>query len=299
MDVSLNLTPGPDTVEHIRMAEALGLPAGLAQRLARALPRRLDDARAGRRADRAHRPRRLGRRAEPASRRRDRLRDRDPGGARPRPRRGDRRHRVHRAVPARPAPAVMGRGRALRDARCAALLDGDAVEVDGRLVQLCHPDGLDPRPPDRRRRCWSRPTAPKGVEVAREVGDGIMAMGEPQAGLRLVGVRLGGHRARTRRGPDARPGSSTRSGRRSRSCTTSPTRWRPPPSTRFPAARSGAGSIEDVPAERRHLALHEGHGVAPNERELPYLRSRARRRHVHRYRRTSSATGSTPSRPRA
>src|SRR2546423_7655823 len=61
--------------------------------------------------------------------------------------------------------------RYVRDLR--ALLQGEAVEIDGRLVRMIHPDGYGP----------PRPIAtpiivaangPRGLEVARELGDGVM-----------------------------------------------------------------------------------------------------------------------------
>ena len=39
----------------------------------------------------------------------------------------------------------------------------------------------------------------------------------------------------------------------------------------IPGGAEWLASLETVPAERRHLALHAGHGVAPNERERPFL----------------------------
>ena len=63
-----------------------------------------------------------------------------------------------------------------------ALLRGEEPIVDGTLVRLLHPDGFAP----------ARPIAtpilvaangPRGLEVARAHGDGVLALAEPPAGF--------------------------------------------------------------------------------------------------------------------
>lgn len=63
-----------------------------------------------------------------------------------------------------------------------ALLAGEAVEVEGAMVQLGHPPGYAPERP------LATPlvvaaNGPKGLKVAHELGDGVMCVGAPQAGF--------------------------------------------------------------------------------------------------------------------
>jgi 5,10-methylenetetrahydromethanopterin reductase len=150
-----------------------------------------------------------------------------------------------------------------------ALLRGEEVEVDGRLVAMRHPDGWAP----------SRPidvpivvaaNGPKGLEVARDVGDGVYAFaptpgfawsifgsagtvlteGEPVTSARAFdalgpAVALNYHylyETVGAAGVDQLPGGPE---------------WR--------------AAVEQVDPSVRHLHVHDGHGVAPNARELPFL----------------------------
>jgi 5,10-methylenetetrahydromethanopterin reductase len=150
-----------------------------------------------------------------------------------------------------------------------ALLQGDEVEIDGALVQMCHLEGYVPARP------LATPIAvaangPKGIAAARAVGDGVFAMGEPQgdfewsvfgtAGTVLEdGETLSSPRVFDALGPavalvyhftyEVAPAAVDQ----------------------LPGGPEWRASLESVPVERRHLALHDGHGVAPNERELPFL----------------------------
>ena len=62
-----------------------------------------------------------------------------------------------------------------------ALLRGDAVEIDGRLVRMIHPDGYAPaRPIDTP--IYVAANGPRGLAAARELGDGVMCVVTPQPG---------------------------------------------------------------------------------------------------------------------
>ena len=239
MDVSCNLTPGPDTVEHIRMAEALGYRRAW-----------LNDSPALYRdvwmtlALAAERTERIGlgvsvvvpslRHVVVTASAIATLEALAPGRSAVIVGTG-----FTGRLPARSTTAAVGRRRALR-ARAAR----PARRRRGRGRRPARPAApprrVDPRPPDRdaRARRGQRPEGRRGRPRGRCRDHGH---GRAPGRLRLVGVRLRGHRARTGRGPHVRPGSSTRSAPRSRSSTTSRTRWRPPRSTRCPGARSGAG----------------------------------------------------------
>ncbi len=151
-----------------------------------------------------------------------------------------------------------------------ALLRGEEARVEGSLIRMLHPPGF----------VAERPLAtpilvaangPRGLAVARELGDGVLAMLEPPAGFRWCAVARSGtllepgetfgsprvfdalapaiallyhatYEAAAAAGVDALPGGRA---------------WRE--------------AIERVPAERRHLALHEGHCVEVPARERALL----------------------------
>jgi 5,10-methylenetetrahydromethanopterin reductase len=150
------------------------------------------------------------------------------------------------------------------------LLAGDAVEVDGALVQLRHPPGWIP----------DRPIAapvlvaangPKGIDIARRVGAGVMAMGDPQAGFDWSAFGSAG--------TVLEPGEDLTSPRVVDAVGAAVAlvyhftyEVAPAAVDSLPGGAEWRSTIEAVPVERRHLALHEGHGTAPNERERPFLR---------------------------
>jgi 5,10-methylenetetrahydromethanopterin reductase len=150
-----------------------------------------------------------------------------------------------------------------------ALLRGDEVEVDGKLVAMRHSDGWAPaRPIDVP--IVIAANGPKGLEVARTVGDGVYAFaptpgftwsifgsagtvladGEPVTSPRAFdalgpAIALNYHFTYEAAGAaavDQLPGGSE---------------WR--------------ASVETIDPAVRHLYVHDGHGVAPNARELPFL----------------------------
>ena len=148
------------------------------------------------------------------------------------------------------------------------LLRGEAVEVDGRMIAMRHPGGWAPdRPIDVP--IIVAANGPKGVEVARASGDGVYSFAPidgfewsivGSAGTVLApGEEVTSARAFDALGPaialnyhytyemggeavDTLPGGAE---------------WR--------------ASAEAIDADVRHLHVHDGHGVAPNARELPFL----------------------------
>lgn len=170
------------------------------------------------------------------------------------------------ALGQRPMPwrAVERYARQLR-----GLLRGDAVEVDGAMVQMIHPDGFVAARP------ISTPiviaaNGPRGLAVARELGDGVMTIfgGYPEfdwCALLVYGTALD-------------PGEDADSPRVRRAAG-------PAAAVAFhgmyevdPAAVDGLpggpewrAMIEQEPAPTRHLRVHEGHFVEVAERDRPFV----------------------------
>ena len=150
-----------------------------------------------------------------------------------------------------------------------ALLRGEAVEVDGALVQMLHGEGFAPERPIATPIVVAA-NGPKGMEVARELGDGVMTVGggEPSfdwCSALIFGTVLddgedaGSERALAAAGPaltvvyhamyegdrtsvDGLPGGPE---------------WR--------------ARVEEVPEAQRHLAVHEDHLVRVTDRDRPLL----------------------------
>lgn len=158
--------------------------------------------------------------------------------------------------------AVAGYVRALK-----GLLRGEEVEFEGRLLRMAHPDGA----------VAARPLAipivitangPKGIEVARELGDGVMSGGFPCAGFAWSIVAGGGTvldegedpgspRALVAAGPFVTalyhllyelPGLGMQV-------------------EDLPGGVQWRAEVDAIPAAVRHLRLHEGHFLRVDERD--------------------------------
>ena len=153
-----------------------------------------------------------------------------------------------------------------------SLLRGEEAEVDGAIVRLLHdPASGAARPVDVPILIGA--DGPKGLAVAEELGDGVFSAAVPQAGAtgpwRALlsfgtvlddGEDVGSRRARAAYGPGlvvAYHAVYERGGAGAVDALPGGARWR--------------AAIEAVDPERRHLAVHEGHLVAANERDALVL----------------------------
>ncbi len=150
-----------------------------------------------------------------------------------------------------------------------ALLRGETVQVDGAAVQMLHPPGFaSARPIDVP--IIVAANGPKGLDVARELGDGVMCVAQPQPGfdwcaLLVLGTVLedgedaGSPRALAAAGPALtvayhgiyETADTAVDG--------------------FPGGAQWRAAIEAVPQPIRHLALHDLHLVGVTERDRPLL----------------------------
>jgi len=149
-----------------------------------------------------------------------------------------------------------------------ALLNGDTAEWEGRPIRMIHPAGYGaPRPIDVPILLGA--DGPKGTAVAHELADGVFSAGLPNTSAatawrallqfgtvfedgetaespRVVeaagpGIAVALHAFYDRRGAEAVDG--------------------------FPGGRQWREMLEQIPAESRHLATHEGHLVELTERD--------------------------------
>jgi 5,10-methylenetetrahydromethanopterin reductase len=151
-----------------------------------------------------------------------------------------------------------------------ALLRGEVVDVDGAAVSMLHPGGFAPTRP------LAVPilvaaNAPKGLQVARDLGDGVMCVGQPQPGFAWcallafgtvldAGEDAGSARALAAAGPAlaaAYHGIYEAGGAAAIDGMPGGPQWR--------------AALEAVPARTRHLALHELHLVGVNDRDRSIL----------------------------
>lgn len=139
-----------------------------------------------------------------------------------------------------------------------ALLAGDEVEWEGAVIKMLHPEGFAPARPIRVPIIVGT-GGPKGIAVAREVGDGYFGPGDPGAAW-VARLHFGtvleegedpsservlvaaGHAAAV-----AFHGAMERG-------EVSP----------LPGGQQYAATIRALPERTRHLAIHEGHLIAPN-----------------------------------
>lgn len=152
-----------------------------------------------------------------------------------------------------------------------ALLRGEAVEWEGALIQMMHPEGFAP----------ARPIdvpiilgigGPKGIAAAGEIADGVFAT-NPVPGFAAAGKHAillsfgtvldegedpGSARAMAAAGHGAAVGLHAiyeRGGDFSR----------------IPGGQEWVAELERLPAERRHIALHDLHLIGVNERDARVL----------------------------
>jgi 5,10-methylenetetrahydromethanopterin reductase len=150
-------------------------------------------------------------------------------------------------------------------AQVKGLLEGEAMVVDGAIVKLIPPDGYLPARP------LGIPiivaaNGPKGLEVARELGDGVMSVlggqpGFPWSALLAFGTVLD-------------PGESPDSARVRAAAGPAVSvvyhglyEGNPDAVDGLPGGAEWRASLEQVPAHLRHLATHEDHLVRVTDRD--------------------------------
>ncbi len=149
------------------------------------------------------------------------------------------------------------------------LLEGEAMVIDGAIVKMIPPDGYLPKRP------LSVPilvaaNGPKGFAVAHELGDGVMSIfGSypefPWCALLAFGTVLD---------PGESPDSERAYGAAGPALTVvyhGMYESDPELVDSLPGGREWRAALELIPSHTRHLALHEDHIVGVTERDRPLL----------------------------
>jgi 5,10-methylenetetrahydromethanopterin reductase len=150
-----------------------------------------------------------------------------------------------------------------------ALLRGEKVEVDGAIVQMLHGPDFAPAFP------ISTPiviaaNGPKGLAVAKELGDGVMTIGVGDPDFDWCSVLAFG----TVLDPGESPGSERALAAAGPALTVvyhAMYEADPASVDGLPGGPEWRARLEQIPAAERHLAIHEDHLVRVTERDRPLL----------------------------
>ncbi len=144
-----------------------------------------------------------------------------------------------------------------------ALLAGDAVEIEGAMAQMIAPPGFLPDRPIKTPILIGA-NGPKGLAVARELGDGVMCLLAPQPGFERCAVLAFGTVLMDGEAPASERvlqavGPAFAAFYHSQL------------SAALPGGAEWRKMIEQFPEETRHLKVHELHVVGINEHDRPFI----------------------------
>jgi 5,10-methylenetetrahydromethanopterin reductase len=145
------------------------------------------------------------------------------------------------------------------------LLRGDDVEWDGHVLRMLHPDGYAAaRPVDVPILIGAE--GPKGLAVAKDVGDGVFSVTGPKPGFRWCAVLQFGTVLDDGEGCDS-PRVARAAGPAAAAFYHGLYEWSADSLDDLPGGPEWRRRIEAAPERLRHLTLHDGHMVHVNERE--------------------------------
>jgi 5,10-methylenetetrahydromethanopterin reductase len=150
-----------------------------------------------------------------------------------------------------------------------ALLRGETVRVDGSAVRMLHPPGFAPRRPIATPIVVAA-NGPKGLEVARKHGDGVMCIGGPQPGFSWCAV-FGFGTVLDEGETAASPRAFEALAPALAVIYHGSYEGAPARVDALPGGRAWREEIEGLPAAERHLAVHEDHLVRATERDRRHL----------------------------
>lgn len=152
-----------------------------------------------------------------------------------------------------------------------ALLAGEQVEVDGAVVQMIPPAGfLTDRPVGVP--ILVAANGPKGLRVAKKLGDGVMTIGSGQPDFDWCAVLAFGTVL-----DDGEPPGSPRAFEAAGPALTvvyhGMYEANPGAVDGLPGGTAWRATVDELPAPLRHLSVHEDHLVRVTERDAPLLDS--------------------------
>ena len=150
-----------------------------------------------------------------------------------------------------------------------ALLAGEQVEVDGSVVQMIPPEGFVPaRPIDVP--ILVAANGPRGLDVAKQLGDGVMTIGSGQPEFDWCAVLAFGTVL-----DDGEPPTSARALEAAGPALTvvyhGMYEANPAAVDALPGGPEWRAALETLPEGVRHLTVHEDHLVGVTERDAPLL----------------------------
>jgi 5,10-methylenetetrahydromethanopterin reductase len=150
-----------------------------------------------------------------------------------------------------------------------ALLRGEKVEVDGAIVQMLHNDEFAPPFPINTPIVIAA-NGPKGMEVAQQLGDGVMTIGSGEPAFDWCAVLAFGTVL-----DDSESPSSERvfaaAGPAQTVVYHAMYEGNPESVDGLPGGIEWRKSLEELPENERHLAVHKDHLVRVTERDRPLL----------------------------
>jgi 5,10-methylenetetrahydromethanopterin reductase len=150
-----------------------------------------------------------------------------------------------------------------------ALLHGDQVEVDGAVVQMIPPAGFLPEPPVGVPILVAA-NGPKGLRVAKELGDGIMTIGSGQPDFDWCAVLAFGTVL-----DEGEPPGSPRAFEAAGPAVTAVYHGlyeaNPEAVDGLPGGAAWRAGVDALPASVRHLSVHEDHLARVTERDAPLV----------------------------
>jgi 5,10-methylenetetrahydromethanopterin reductase len=153
--------------------------------------------------------------------------------------------------------------------RLRALLRGELVEVDGSVVQMIPPAGFLPDPPIGVPILVAA-NGPKGLRIAKELGDGVMTIGSGQPDFDWCAVLAFG----TVLDEGEPPASSRAFGAAGPALTVvyhGMYEASPDAVDSLPGGPEWRAAVDELPPPVRHLTVHEDHLVRVTERDEPLL----------------------------
>jgi 5,10-methylenetetrahydromethanopterin reductase len=156
-----------------------------------------------------------------------------------------------------------------------ALLAGDPVEINGRVAQMRHPPGFAPNRPIKVPLIVAA-NGPKGIAIARELGDGLLYRGDPltvPSGFDSLWMPVGAivlEEGESKSSSEVQDVARILFGLRYHLAYEG--FFSPAVSVhQLPYGDDWLGSLEALSADVRHLAVHDKHAVGVNDHDQQFI----------------------------